>query len=142
MRLHSYTELFFLDEATSLSAGHRPCAECRREDYKRFRTMWEICHGVPVSAEIIDAVLQAERGASRRKRTYRANLADLPNGAFIVLAGQAWLVWGAQLLAWSDSGYGARRRRSPLHDVEVLNPPSIIAVLSAGYRPDVHPSAL
>ena len=31
-----FTELFFLDEATALAAGHRPCAECRREDYNRF----------------------------------------------------------------------------------------------------------
>ncbi len=31
-----YTELFFLDDATALAAGHRPCAECRREDYDRF----------------------------------------------------------------------------------------------------------
>ena len=30
-----YTELFFLDEVTALAAGHRPCAECRREDYDR-----------------------------------------------------------------------------------------------------------
>src|SRR5215472_6923798 len=29
MQAHSYTELFFLDEATAFSAGHRPCAECR-----------------------------------------------------------------------------------------------------------------
>ena len=142
MRPHSYTELFFLDEATAFSAGHRPCAECRRENYNHFRTLWQTCRGGPVNAEIMDAVLHAERGGSRGKRTYRANLADLPNGAFIALAGQAWLVWGAQLLAWSDAGYGARRRRSPLHDVEVLTPPSTIAVLSAGYQPDVHPSAL
>lgn len=142
MRPHSYTELFFLDEATAFSAGHRPCAECRRENYNHFRTLWLTCHGGPVNAEIMDAVLHAERGGSGRKRTYRANLAGLPNGAFIVLAGRAWLVWGAQLLAWSDSGYGARRRRSPLHGVEVLTPPSIVAVLSAGYEPEIHPSVL
>ncbi|HTJ10817.1 MAG TPA: hypothetical protein VL547_02270, partial [Dinghuibacter sp.] len=35
-----YTELFFLDEATALSAGHRPCAECRREDFNRFKAAW------------------------------------------------------------------------------------------------------
>ena len=25
-----YTELFFLDEASAIAAGHRPCYECRR----------------------------------------------------------------------------------------------------------------
>src|SRR5258707_3661680 len=35
-----YTELFFLDEATAFAAGHRPCAECRRERYKAFRAAW------------------------------------------------------------------------------------------------------
>ena len=30
MAPNRYTELFFLDEATGLAAGHRPCFECRR----------------------------------------------------------------------------------------------------------------
>jgi hypothetical protein len=37
MQPHSYTELFFLDEATAFSAGHRLCAECRHADYQRFK---------------------------------------------------------------------------------------------------------
>src|SRR5690349_12183499 len=36
MQPGKFTELFFLDEATAFSAGHRPCALCRREDYNRF----------------------------------------------------------------------------------------------------------
>ena len=35
-----YTELFFLDEATALAAGHRPCAECQRARYDLFRAHW------------------------------------------------------------------------------------------------------
>src|SRR4051794_26424644 len=35
-----YTELFFLDEATALAAGHRPCAECRRRRFDEFRDTW------------------------------------------------------------------------------------------------------
>ena len=35
-----YTELFFLDEATAFAAGHRPCCECRREDYNNFKAAW------------------------------------------------------------------------------------------------------
>ena len=29
-----YTQLFFLDEAVALAAGHRPCGECRRKNYR------------------------------------------------------------------------------------------------------------
>jgi hypothetical protein len=141
MQPHSYTELFFLDEATALSAGHRPCAECRREDYEKFRSLWESCHGAPAGADIIDAKLDAERRNGRTKRTYRENLAALPDGAYIVLDGKPWLVWGNELLAWSDSRYTERRTRPTLHNVEVLTPPSTVTVLSAGYRPQIHPNA-
>lgn len=140
MRPHSWTELFFLDEATAFSAGHRPCAECRRDDYNRFKNLWASVHGGPVSADIMDAALQAERGGSRKKRTYRAQLATLPDGAYIVLDGKAWLVWGAQLQAWSDSGYTERRRRPASGSVHVLTPRSVVAIFAAGYRPAVHPT--
>src|ERR1700680_760674 len=33
----SWTELFFLDEAVGLAAGHRPCFMCRREAAHAFR---------------------------------------------------------------------------------------------------------
>ena len=36
----AYTELFFLDEATALAAGHRPCAYCRRADFNAFKEAW------------------------------------------------------------------------------------------------------
>jgi hypothetical protein len=42
----SWTELFFLDEATAFAAGHRPCFYCRREDANRFRAAWEAGNGV------------------------------------------------------------------------------------------------
>lgn len=141
MRPHSYTELFFLDEATAFSAGHRPCAECRRADYNRFRALWEACHGGPAGADEIDARLQMERGGAIRKRTYETGLAALPDGAFIVLDERAWLVWGRRILAWSDAGYGERRPRPALSNVQVLTPPSVVAVFAAGYRPQIHPSA-
>jgi hypothetical protein len=141
MRPHSYTELFFLDEATALSAGHRPCAECRHADYKRFRSLWEACFGVPVNADSIDAHLHANRVTDRRKRTYRDDLSSLPDGAYIVLNGKAWLVWANNLLAWSDSGYTSRLLRPTRRDVEVLTPRPTVAILAAGYRPAVHPSA-
>ncbi len=142
MRPRSYTELFFLDEATAFSAGHRPCAECRNGDYKRFQTLWEQCFGAPVSADIIDAALHAERFAGRVKRTYRANLSTLPSGTYIATDGIPLLVWNDGLQLWSDSGYRKIRRRPKFGDVEVLTPPSIVKIFAAGYRPFVHPTPI
>ncbi len=140
MTPHRYTELFFLDEATAFSAGHRPCAECRRGDYKRFLGLWEAWSCAPAGADEMDAVLHADRIEGKRKRTYREELARLPDGAYVALDGQAWLVWDSNLFAWSDSGYMRRRPRGR-REVEVLTPRSALAILGAGYRPTIHPSA-
>jgi len=143
MRPHSYTELFFLDEATAFAAGHRPCAECRHADYRRFRTLWANCHGEPVSADLIDRQLHYDRLAGRRvKRVYRADLVDLPDGAYIAADNRAWLVSGNALFGWSALGYTERRMRSTHGEVEVLTPRSTVAVLAAGYRVAIHPSAM
>lgn len=142
MRPRRYTELFFIDEAAAFSAGHRPCRECRYGAYMRFRSLWETVHGRPVSADAIDAQLHAERLHGRAKRTYRADVAELPDGTYVALDASAWLVWGRELLAWSDAGYAGRRARPASGQIEVHTPPSIVAVLTAGYRPGVHPTAL
>jgi hypothetical protein len=142
MTPHRYTELFFLDEATAFAAGHRPCAECRREDYRRFCAVWARCFGEASGADAIDLRLHGDRLVKPRvKRTYAADVADLPDGAFIADDGTAWLVRGNELLAWSQQGYKARRKRPAHRDVEVLTPRSTVAVLSAGYRAEIHPSA-
>ncbi|MGC1380797.1 MAG: hypothetical protein WA814_07210 [Candidatus Baltobacteraceae bacterium] len=141
MQPRSYTELFFLDEVTALSAGHRPCAECRHAEYQRFRALWGAARGgVRAGADDIDLVLHAERLAGGAKRTHRAELATLPDGTFIADE-IAWLVRGAELLAWSADGYARHRARPSNRLVDVLTPPSIVAVLALGYRPLVHPSA-
>jgi hypothetical protein len=44
---HRYTHLFFHDEAVSFAAGHRPCAECRRGDYRAYQQAWAAA-GAPV----------------------------------------------------------------------------------------------
>ena len=141
MRPHSYTELFFLDEATALSAGHRPCAECRNADYRRFKSLWCSIFGDPVSADIMDDEIHAHRLEMRRKKTYRAALDDLPDGAFVTLGGRAWLVLAAELFAWSDAGYTERRPRPRGVEVDVLTPSPIVAVMRAGFVPGVHPTA-
>jgi len=140
MSPHRYTELFFLDEAASFSAGHRPCAECRRADYNRFLAVWERWSGTPAGADAMDARLHADRVERKRKRTYRDELAELPDGAYVALDGKAWLVWDSNLFAWSDSGYARRRPRSR-GEIEVLTPRCAVAILASGYRPTIHPSA-
>lgn len=136
-----YTELFFLDEAAALSAGHRPCAECRRQDYRRFQLFWRACYGGAAAADEMDAQLHADRLAGKKKRTYRAALASMPDGAFVALDGAACLVLGRHLYAWSDSGYAQRRLRPARCEVDVLTPRAVVGILTAGYRAGVHPSA-
>jgi hypothetical protein len=141
MRPHSWTELFFLDDAAALAAGHRPCAACRYADYKRFKALWIACHGGPAGADDIDATLHADRvHRDRSKRTYRAHLSGLPDGAYVQFDGVASLVSGDKLFAWSDGGYVGLRARPINVQVDVLTPRSIVAVLSAGYAPQLHPS--
>ena len=137
----SYTELFFLDEATALAAGHRPCAECRRADYNRFKALFvETQAGLGVSVRTaldMDAVLHAERLARPRAR---ARAAELPDTAMVAIDGQAWLKLGDRLMAWAPGGYGAGRPL-PEGEVEVLTPAAILAVLRAGYPAQVDASA-
>ena len=141
MRPHAWTELFFLDEATAFAAGHRPCAECRREDYRRFQSLWQRHVGTSASANDMDARLDTERRTGRKKRTYRADIRDLPSGAFIAIDDRAWLVWNNSFFAWSDAGYHTQRARPTSEEVDVLTPPSIVAVFKAGYIPLSHPTA-
>jgi len=143
---HSWTELFFLDEATAFTAGHRPCAECRHADYQRFTEAWAVGVGAPHGADEMDAVLHADRlegrGVNQRKRTYWERMGTLPDGVFIRLEGSSPLLWREQLLEWSAGGYRARRSLLPAASrVEVLTPHSLVAVLRAGYRLEVHVSA-
>lgn len=142
-----YTELFFLDEAVALAAGHRPCAECRRADYNRFRAAFAAAHERTdrVYAREMDAVLhpaRVERG-TRAQIRYRHDLADLPDGTFVRLdeaPDTALLVLGERLLPYDFERYGPARPR-PGGTVTVLTPAPSVAVLAAGYRPQLHPSA-
>lgn len=139
MEPNRWTHLFFLDEATAFSAGHRPCAECRNADYKRFRGLWETVYGVS-DAGAIDNALHASRLQNRTQRTYMAQIDDLPDGTFIAVDGAPWLVWRAAMYRWSHTGYEQRRQRPVRQRVEVLTPEAVVAIFRAGYRPSVHPS--
>jgi hypothetical protein len=141
-----YTELFFLDEATALAAGHRPCAECRRQEYEVFRRCWVAASGGPSgglpSADAMDAALHGERLVpAAGKRTYRAEVAGLPEGVFVVLDGEAWLLWDAALWHWTPGGYDRWRARPAAGEVTLLTPPVMVATITAGYVPGVHGSA-
>jgi len=125
-----WTPLFFLDEATALAAGHRPCALCRRADHKRFRAAW----GEAPLAEI-DLTLHTERTGPRR--TVRAD--DLTTGAMVEVDGVAHLVVDGSLRPWSSEGYGSPRSLPPT--VTLLTPPSLLDVLWRGYEPLLHPTA-
>jgi hypothetical protein len=142
-----FTELFFLDEATAMAAGHRPCALCRREDYDRFSAIWRDLHPGQVGADAMDEQLQAERvePGTRAQLLYEADLDELPDGTFVLHHGEPHLVLGSELLRWAASGYGDAVARTERRQVELLTPPSLVAVLRAGWRgavPLLHPSAL
>jgi hypothetical protein len=141
-----YTELFFLDEATAFAAGHRPCAECRHDDYVRFVSLWRELYPGETRADAIDARLHAERldAETRAQRRHRTAFEALPDGAFVLHDDEPHLVSGSRLVRWTASGYREATPRPAHGEAVVLTPPSLVAVLRAGWRsslPLVHPSA-
>lgn len=135
-----YTGLFFLDEATAWAAGHRPCAECRHADWRRFGDLWAQHIGPDRRAEAIDARLHAERldPSTGRARIHPHHDADLPDGAFLIIASQPHLVLGDQILRWTPAGYLDPRPR-PTGAVQVITPPSLLTVLRHGWASEVLP---
>jgi hypothetical protein len=132
-----YTELFFLDEPTALAAGHRPCFECRRKDAETFAEKWREAHRL----SRLPYVLHAERLRGRSKRLHRRDIDELPDGAFVAFDGAAFAIRGDTLLHWTPEGYDARQPRPRRVSVDVLTPPAIIGILSAGYETRWHRSA-
>jgi hypothetical protein len=138
----SWTELFFLDEATALSAGHRPCFYCRRDDANRFRAAWEQGNRVTnARAPDIDAMLHRERLDRGRKRLHALPMRSekLPDGAMLQSGAESYLIARGRALRWSFAGY--RAAETAIKDAMLLTPPSTLRALSAGYRPLLHPSA-
>ena len=139
MTPNRYTELFFLDEAVALAAGHRPCAECRRERYNAFRAAW----GSPApSADEMDLALHPARiDPQGGKVRWQARWESLPDGAFVDFEGEAWLVRGGALRLWTPEGYARRQVRPASGSVPVLTPEPIVECLRRGYEPAIHSSA-
>ena len=148
MSPNRYTELFFLDEATALAAGHRPCFECRREAFHRYANAWlasrhEAREDVRPTADTIDAILHRERiGTDGSKQSYEAVIDDLPDGVIVTRnGGNAHLIWKRKLQEWSPGGYAIGRSLPAGMRVRVLTPLSTVEVIRAGYVPEVHSSA-
>jgi hypothetical protein len=138
MQPGNYTELFFLDEAVALAAGHRPCALCRRERFTAFKDAM----GYQGSAPDLDNTLHAARAIPRRfeQRRIACPIDDLPDGA-IFFDGQAKLVRGDAVLPVTASGYGTPQIRPKVRGVVVLTPRPTLTALKGGYRPVLHGSA-
>jgi hypothetical protein len=108
----------------------------------------DICAGTGgrrPTADEVDARLHAERFdmTGRAQRHHAATFADLPDGAFVLEAGEPWLVRGDRLLRWTPDGYATPRPR-PNGRAVMITPPMLVAALNAGWEPLVpllHPSA-
>lgn len=140
----SYTELFFLDEATALAAGHRPCGTCRRDDARRFAHAWGVANlgMAPARVGRIDDQLSGERVDSARM--LRSSVPPLPDGTMFrqEASGRFFLLHRGRALPWSFTGYGAPvDTRDVAGPIMVMTPASIIRALDAGYEPRVHRSA-
>jgi len=128
-----FTGLFFLDDATALAAGHRPCGLCRRDDYRRVLAVTGFG-----GADAIDLVLQGQRTGQRP----RVEVAALPDGAFVMLDDAPHLVVDGAVRRWSPGGYGPKRRAPK--SAALITPQVLVPVLAAGWAPLVpflHPSA-
>jgi hypothetical protein len=142
-----FTELFFLDEATALAVGHRPCALCRRSDYDFLTEVWASLHEDQRGADAIDAQLHRERITPRsgERVLHAASFDELPDGTFVLEGGEPWLVLGHQLRRWTPSRYDDAMRRPRNRNARVITPPSLVALLGQDREPLVpllHSSAI
>jgi len=135
-----YTELFFLDEVTAFAAGHRPCFECRRKDAEIFAALFS-GKKKRATAPAMDEILHAQRLDGKDKRLHRCKIDTVPDGVMIGRDGRPFALRGKKLLPWTSAGYGPPVSRPRGITVDVLTPPSMLAVLKAGYEPLWHPSA-
>lgn len=141
---HHYTFLFFHDEAVSFAAGHRPCAECRRDAYDAYRNAWAESLGVELpSAKEMNRALHSERivRGTHRRRLHRLPWADLPDGAFVLLDASPAVVVGSRVVEWTRAGYAAGRARPTEGAADAITPPSTLAALRAGYPVQIDASA-
>jgi len=139
-----YTGLFFLDEATALAAGHRPCAECQRDRFNLFRSYWAKANPDYAKSErplapVIDAVLHKERLGSHQ---LSSSIDELPDGTFVTNDGvDAYLVHRGMMFRWTPGGYVLEKRKECSFPIRVLTPASVVRTLTARYPVTFHSSA-
>jgi hypothetical protein len=143
-----FTELFFLDEATALAAGHRPCGECRYKDLRRFGRAWPgAAPGRYVLARDMDLVMRIERVVpARQRRPCWIDPARPPaDGLMFMRKGEeadtALLSARRALWRWTPSGYEGPLPWTRREEVVLLTPPSIAAAIANGYAAQIHRSA-
>ncbi|MBL0025502.1 MAG: hypothetical protein IPO98_11135 [Saprospiraceae bacterium] len=128
-----YTELFFTDEATALSAGHRPCAECQRDKLSLFKKYWTAANGISIkSLTEMDDYLHEERINPVKQEII---LRELPDGVFIEYKGEPYLVLNKFIHRWTFEGYKQQIELMPSEVVKVLTPMSIVRSIREGYLP-------
>jgi len=138
-----YTELFFLDEATAFAAGHRPCCECRREDFNKFKSSWlsgnpEYHYDKKTSIRGIDSVIHEERiNSTRSKLTFEEDINNIPDGSFILLDDEPCLVFENEIFLWSPFGYSKGMTFPNREKLIVLTPRSMVNAFRAGYLPQI-----
>ncbi|RYU92173.1 hypothetical protein EWM62_01690 [Mucilaginibacter terrigena] len=143
MQPNRWTELFFLDEATAFSAGHRPCAECRYADNRRFKAYWikgNPQYGFDMKTPLarIDEIIHAERiAADGSKVTYNADPRMLRDGVFISLNNHSYLLKNKQLHLWLPGGYDNTINIPETDTLPVLTPRSIVNMFDAGFIPQM-----
>ena len=137
-----HTELFFLDEATALAAGQRPCYQCRKAAFYEFINLFATFRPITSPrAASMDEFLHTERlNPDGTRRFFTATANDLPDGVFILVNAEPWLLWNGSIHRWSQQGY-TERAAVPEGEVQVLTPKCTVEVIAAGYRPQVDPSA-
>lgn len=142
----NYSELFFLDEATAFSAGHRPCNHCQRERSQAFKMAWLRANVDPAEHSrarlaSIDKILHGERARrGAAKPTYRTKLTGLPVGSFFEFKSDAYLVAADGYRRWAFDGYGPLVELSAA-EVDVLTPRSVVGAFASGFVPLIHGSA-
>lgn len=143
-----YTSLFFLDEATAYSAGHRPCFSCQPERFYQFKDSWAKTNARyynlsnPTMANI-DRVLHRERITRKHEKvTYTDNALNVARGAFVEYEGKILLKWGEgnRFHEWTAAGYVSSITLPNSKQVTVLTPRSIVKMFKNGFVTGVHES--
>jgi len=138
-----YTELFFMDEATAFAAGHRPCSECRRADFNKFKSLWlksnpEYGFAERVHIAEIDNILHSERMDEKgAKVTYTEAIENIPDGTFIAFNAKPFMIANGLMFAWTPYGYEQGMALPETESVTVLTPRSVVNTFRAGYLPQM-----